>query len=158
MNSERDRARLRGSRPSCVKECVVDPKILDLVRQDSRFAYEAYEFICDSVGFTQELLNRVPEEEDDPETDYHVSGEELSRGVCDLAIREFGMMAPVVFQQWGISTTNDIGQIVFNLIAAERLSQSERDDPEDFHDLFDIPKMLTEEFELTIGDKPGRGR
>lgn len=136
----------------------MDQKILDLVRIDPRYAYEAYEFLCEAVGFTQELLGRVPDEDDDPETDYHVGGDELSRGVCELAVREFGMMAPVVFAQWGIHTTNDIGHIVFNLIRAERLSKSDRDDPNDFHDLFDIQRVLTEEFELTIGDQPGRGR
>ena len=134
----------------------MDPKILDLTRDDPRYAYEAYEFLCDAVGFTQEVLGRVPEEEDDPDTDYHVSGEELTRGACELAVREFGMMAPVVFAQWGIRVTDDVGHIVFNLIRAERLSRSDRDDPEDFHDLFDVGKVLAEEFELIIGDTPGR--
>jgi len=136
----------------------VDPKIVELTRDDPRYAYEAYEFVCDAVSFTQEQLGRVPEEEDDPDTDYHVSGEELARGACELAVLEFGMMAPVVFRQWGIRKTDDLGNIVFNLIRAERLSQSDRDDPDDFRDLFDLDKALAEGFELTAEDvNPGKG-
>ena len=136
----------------------MDPKIVELTRDDPRYAYEAYEFVCDAVSFTQEQLGRVPEEEDDPDTDYHVSGEELARGACELAVLEFGMMAPVVFRQWGIRKTDDLGNIVFNLIRAERLSQSDRDDPDDFRDLFDLDKALAEGFELTAEDvNPGKG-
>ncbi len=136
----------------------MDPKIVELTRDDPRYAYEAYEFVCDAVSFTQEQLGRVPEEEDDPDTDYHVSGEELARGACELAVLEFGMMAPVVFRQWGIRKTDDLGNIVFNLIRAERLSQSDRDDPDDFRDLFDLDKALAEGFELTAEDvNPGTG-
>ena len=69
-----------------------------------------------------------------------------------MAVREFGMMAPVVFRQWGVRTTDDFGRMVFRLIEADRLSKSDRDDPEDFHDLFDLEKALTEGFEMTLGD------
>jgi uncharacterized repeat protein (TIGR04138 family) len=136
----------------------VDPKIIELTRDDPRYAYEAYEFVCDAVSYTQEMLGRSPREEDDPDADYHVSGEELVRGACELAVLEFGMMAPVVFRQWGIRKTDDLGNIVFNLIRAERLSKSDRDGPEDFHDLFDLNKALAEGFELTAEDvNPGKG-
>lgn len=136
----------------------MDPKILDVIRDDPRYPFEAYEFVCEAVTFTQERLGRVPDEDDDPDADYHVTGEELLRGACELAVEEFGMMAPVVFRQWGIRATDDVGHIVFNLIRAERLSRSDRDDPDDFHDLFDLDKALTEGFELTVGDvAPGTG-
>ena len=62
------------------------------------------------------------------------------------------MMAPVVFKMWGVRTTDDLGEIVFKLIAVQRLSKSDRDDPEDFHDLFDLHRTLTDGFELTLGD------
>ena len=130
----------------------MDAKLIELTRDDPRYAYEAYEFVCDAVTFTQERLGRAPEEEDDPDADYHVSGPELLRGACELAVEEFGMMAPVVFRRWGIAVTDDVGNIVFNLIRAERLSRSDRDDPEDFRDVFDLERVLTDGFELTIGE------
>ena len=134
----------------------MDPKILELTREDPRFAYEAYEFVCDAVTFTQERLGRAGGGDDDPDADRHVSGAELLRGVCDLAVREFGLMAPVVFRQWGVRTTDDVGAIVFNLIKVERLSKSDRDAPDDFHDLFDLHQALADGFALTIGDTAGK--
>ncbi|QJX01046.1 Minf_1886 family protein [Frigoriglobus tundricola] len=133
----------------------MDPRILELCREDSRFAYEAYDFVCDAVTYTQDRLGRAADRDDD--ADHHVSGAELLRGTCDLAVREFGMMAPVVFKQWGVRTTDHIGEIVFKLIKAQRLSKSDRDDPDDFHDLFDLHQTLTDGFELTLGDTAKRG-
>lgn len=134
----------------------MDPKILQLCREDARFAYEAYEFVCEAVTFTQSRLGRGATEDEDQEEDYHVSGEELLRGTVELAIREFGMMAPVVFKQWGVKTTDDVGELVFKLIGVQRLSKSDRDDPDDFHDLFDLHQALADGFALTIGDAAGK--
>ena len=130
----------------------MDPRILELSREDPRFAYEAYDFVCDAVTFTVDRIDRVEVEPDGEDPDHHVSGAELLRGVCDLAVREFGMMAPVVFKQWGVCTTDDVGTMVFNLIKVERLSKSDRDAPEDFHDLFDLHRALADGFALTLDD------
>ena len=137
----------------------MEQKLYELIRKDPRYPYEAYEFLCEAVSFTQDLLERTPRDEDDPETDYHVSGAELIRGACELAVIEFGMMAPVVFRQWNIRKTDDMGNIVFNLIRGERLSKSDRDEPDDFHELFDIEQTLREGFELTtVPRKPAKGK
>jgi uncharacterized repeat protein (TIGR04138 family) len=134
----------------------VDPRILELTREDPRFALEAYEFVCDAVTYTQERLGRAGAE-GEPEDDLHVSGAELLRGACELAVREFGMMAPVVFKLWGVRTTDDLGGLVFKLIHVGRLSKSDRDDPEDFRDVFDLEKALAEGAALVLGDTPRRG-
>ena len=136
-------------------EVAVDPKILDLTRGDPRYAYEAYEFVCESVGYTQERLGRTDIEAGEDEN--HVSGEELLRGACAMAVRDFGLMAPVVFRRWGILTTDDFGTIVFKLIEANRLTRSDDDDPEDFRELFDLEKVLLDGFEMTVSDRPRRG-
>ena len=135
----------------------MDPKILELTRADPRYTYEAYDFVCDAVTYTQDRLGRLAAEGEEPQDDRHVSGAELLRGACELAVREFGMMAPVVFRMWGIRTTDDFGALVFKLIEADRLSKSDRDDPEDFHEVFDMEKALSEGFELKLGDTPRRG-
>ena len=133
----------------------MDPKILELTRDDPRYAYEAYEFVCEAVGFTQDRLGRTDIEAGEDEN--HVSGEELLRGACAMAVRDFGMMAPVVFRRWGVRTTDDFGALVFKLIEAGRLSRSDEDDPDDFHAVFDLDKALTEGFELTLSDWPRKG-
>lgn len=129
----------------------MDPRILELVRVEPRFAYEAYEFVCDAVAFTQEKLGRSKASEDgaDDEHDRHVCGAELLRGACELAIRDFGLMAPVVFRMWGIRSTDDFGEMVFRLIRAERLSKSDQDDIDDFREVFDLEKVLSEGLGVT---------
>ena len=105
-------------------------------------------FVCDAVNYTQDRLGRVLDD-DDRDVDQHVSGGELLRGACSLAVQEYGLMAPVVFKLWGIRNTDDFGEMVFRLIEAERLSKSDRDDPDDFRDLFDIEKALADSFQMT---------
>ncbi|MFO0824156.1 MAG: Minf_1886 family protein [Gemmataceae bacterium] len=132
----------------------MDARILDLCREVPHYAYEAYEFVCEAVTFTQDRLGRKESDEEDEPADHHVSGEELLHGVCDLAINNFGKMAPIVFKLWNVKTTDDIGRMVFNLIRVGRLSKSDRDCLEDFQDLFDLPLALCEGFELTIDHRP----
>ncbi len=135
----------------------MDAKILELCREDSRFTYEAYEFVCEAVTYTQDRLGRAAAERDEEGEERHVSGAELLNGTCELAVREFGMMAPVVFKQWGVKTTNHVGEIVFKLIKAQRLSKSDRDDPNDFNALFDLHETLAAGFQITLGDTAKRG-
>jgi uncharacterized repeat protein (TIGR04138 family) len=127
----------------------VDPTLMELARREPRYSYEAYQFVCDAVNFTQDRLGRVPLEEE--LDDAHVNGGELLRGACELAVQEYGLMAPIVFKQWGIRSTDDFGEMVFRLIEVEKLSKSEDDDPDDFRGLFDLEKMLAEEFEISAG-------
>ena len=132
--------------------------LAEVVRRDPRYTYEAYEFVFAALGHTQRLLKRVPREgEGEAGPQHHVTGPELLDGIRDLALREFGLMARTVFRLWGINKTDDFGEIVFKLIKATRLSKSDRDEPEDFHDVFDLEKALTEGFELSLGERPRRG-
>lgn len=133
-----------------------DPKLSELCRTDDRYAYEAYEFVLDSLGFTAERLGRAPQESDDQDTDYHIAGDELVEGVCALAVQEFGLMAACVFRAWGVHKTDDIGAIVFNLVKAEKISPSDRDNPDDFIDLFDLDDHLAGRFEITLA-RPKKG-
>lgn len=133
--------------------------ILDLIRRDPRYAYEAYDFVCDAVEYTQEMLGRSPREDDDPDGDYHISAEELVRGCIELAVFQYGMLAPLVFERWGLLATDDIGHVVFNLISVNRLSQSERDQLQDFHQLLDLKKELRDNFRIVLEvSKPGKAR
>ena len=126
------------------------PGLMEVARRDPRYAYEAYEFLFEALAHTQKMLGRSaePTREDAP-SENHVSGAELCAGVADLARREFGRMARVVFRLWGINQTDDIGEIVFNLIDANLLSKTDRDNRADFHALFDLDAVLLDDFEIS---------
>jgi uncharacterized repeat protein (TIGR04138 family) len=88
---------------------------------------------------------------ENPPPENHVSGQELCAGAIDLARREFGRMARVVFRVWGINRTDDIGEIVFNLIDANLLSKQDSDQRADFHGLFDLDEVLLNTYEINVG-------
>ena len=124
--------------------------LMEVARRDPRFAYEAYEFLFEALGHTQRMLGKTPPEptKSDAPAEHHVTGAELVAGVCDLAKREFGRMARVVFAQWGINKTGDWGDIVFNLIEANLLSKTDNDSRDDFRDLFDLDDVLVHNFQI----------
>src|SRR5919108_3518507 len=113
--------------------------LAEVARRDARYAYEAYEFIFHALHHAQKLLGREPPEQargQAAEDRHHVSGPELLQGVRDLALREFGLMARTVFRMWGIRSTGDWGEIVFNLIEAGLMSKTDGDRREDFHNVY----------------------
>jgi uncharacterized repeat protein (TIGR04138 family) len=129
--------------------------LMEVARRDKRYAYEAYEFLFEALAHTQKLLGRVAEPTQtelsvENPVENHVSGPELLTGVTDLARHEFGRMARVVFHFWGIDSTDDVGEIVFNLIDANLLSKTERDQRNDFHNLFDLDDMLLRNYEIRL--------
>ncbi len=125
-------------------------RLAEVVRRDPRYMYEAYEFVFAALSYTQKQLGRVPSEEESgtPAPQYHVSGRELVEGVRSLALREFGLMARIVFRMWGINRTADFGEIVFNLVEENLMSKTDQDTRDDFRDLFDLDRALVQEFRI----------
>jgi len=95
---------------------------------DNRYKLDAYEFVMQALHFTQRKLKR----------ETHVSGKELAEGLRDFAIEQYGPMAKTVLKHWGITKTDDFGNIVFNMIRKNLLSKTERDSIHDFKDLYDF--------------------
>ena len=131
-----------------------EQQIWDIFRHDPRYPVEAYQFVLDGLNFTQEKLGRVPTPaaHSPGKNENHISGSELVEGVCELARREFGFLAKVVFHQWGIRQSDDIGEIVFNMIESELLSKTESDSRADFHNLCNIDRALSEGFTINMDE------
>ncbi len=129
-------------------------RIADLVQRDPRYAYEAYEFVFAALSFTQERLGRTPDEHaaETPGPENHVSGRELLEGIRQLAVREFGLMARVVFRLWGVRRTDDFGEIVFNLVQEKLMSTTEQDTREDFHEVYNLDQDLIRDFRIELDE------
>jgi|SRR5262245_34483065 len=126
------------------------PAIIEIVRRDRRYAYEAYEFIFEALNHTQKLMGRVPTSGEAPGSEHHVSGKEILEGAVDLARQEFGFLARTVFQQWGLRRSDDLGEVVFNLIEANLLSKTDTDNRADFRDVLDLDRALSEGFTISL--------
>ena len=128
------------------------PKLEALIRQDTRYAYEAYEFVFAALSHTLAMMGKSQAE--DTEEDLHVSGQQLLGGVRDLAQREFGLMARTVFRLWGIDRTSDFGEIVFNLVEAGLMNKTARDDRRDFADVYDLDEALARDYRIELPTDP----
>jgi uncharacterized repeat protein (TIGR04138 family) len=138
---------------------IYQTRLAEVVRRDPRFAYEAYEFLFAALAYTQRTLGRTPREDEaaDPGPEYHVSGQELMNGARELALREFGLMARVVFKLWGINRTEDFGEIVFNLVRENLMSKTDNDTLADFRDVYDLDEALVQGFRIELDEAEWKG-
>jgi uncharacterized repeat protein (TIGR04138 family) len=100
------------------------------------------------------MLGRLPKEGTPPQTEsnHHVSGRELLQGLRELALEEFGLMARTVLHLWGIDRTEDVGEIVFNLVEANLMSKTDEDNRKDFRDVYDLDRALVQDFRIRLSE------
>lgn len=110
--------------------------LIRLQERNPRFHAKAYLFVLSA-------LHTVIDGMDEPR---HISGQELSQGVRDLALERFGPMARTVLEHWGIHATDDFGEIVFALVECGVLTKQEEDSPEDFCDVFDFEEVFETDY------------
>lgn len=100
--------------------------------KDRRYKPDAYEFIMQALHFTQSKFKK----------DTHVSGKELLEGIREFIIQKYGVMSKTVLNHWGITTTMDCGNIVFNMVQNKLLSKTETDSIEDFKDVYEFESVF----------------
>lgn len=136
-------------------------ELAELLDEDKRYDVAAYEFVFNALHYAQEVLQMgterpseptglsddEPEEEMD-EPQQHVTGQELCEAIRQYAIRQYGYMAKTVLNSWGIHTTGDFGEIVFNLIRFGRMRKTPDDRREDFDDVYDFETAFEQEFKI----------
>jgi len=133
-----------------------------LLKEDRRFTYEAYQFVREGLDFAQEVMNfgehaeteRPPEEKKKSrkkasESSKHVSGQQLCLALKQFAVQQYGLMAKLVLNSWGLKQTGDFGEIVYNLISIGAMSKSKRDRREDFEDVYEFEQAFVKEFAIT---------
>ncbi len=62
------------------------------------------------------------------------------------------MLAKTVLTTWGIGKTDDLGEIVYNLIKVDLMKKSDHDRREDFDAVFDFDAGLNASFEFSAID------
>jgi uncharacterized repeat protein (TIGR04138 family) len=112
-----------------------------IVASDPRYQRDAYVFLRDSLDFTTKQQKKVK-----GATVRHVTGPELLGGVRQYALKEFGPLVMTVFDNWGIHSCEDVGNMVFNLIGAGIFGKTEEDSIEDFKDVYDFEEAFVKPF------------
>jgi uncharacterized repeat protein (TIGR04138 family) len=112
-----------------------------ILASDARYQRDAYVFLRDALDFTTKQQKKIK-----GATVRHVAGPELLEGVRQYALKEFGPMVITVFDAWGLRSCEDIGNMVFNLIAAGIFGKTEEDSIEDFKNVFDFKDVFVKPF------------
>ncbi len=143
----------------------------DLLQSDRRYKFEAYNFVRESLNVAQEKfqaerLARAGEsneletgessqrETSDVESDEgespsnHITGQQLCEACRLHALDQYGYLAPTVLAKWGIHSTGDFGEIVYNLIRIEQMRKSDDDRREDFDDVYPFESAFSPPFQL----------
>jgi uncharacterized repeat protein (TIGR04138 family) len=128
-----------------------------VLARDPRYSIHAYAFILEALEFTK-TSRRRPEVKGRPRSklvsraSQHVTGRELCEGVRSLALAHYGLMAMTVLALWGIRSTSDIGEVVFNLIASGDLEKTPSDSRTDFDGVFDFEAAFRRDYVLALDD------
>ena len=73
----------------------------------------------------------------------HLTGQQLCEAARLYALQQYGLLARVVLEWWGIRTTDDLGEIVFNMIEIGQMRKTRRDKREDFHSVYDFHEAFS---------------
>jgi uncharacterized repeat protein (TIGR04138 family) len=117
-----------------------EDKLEAILRREDRYRREAYAFVQESLEHTRRRLTRRG----------HVTGRELAEGVRELAKERFGLLAKTVLNQWGVHSTRDIGNLVFNMIDEKIMVKQDSDRPEDFDGVYDFDEAFGSGFKIEL--------
>ena len=107
-----------------------EAKVDEVCAVDTRYDPDAYFFLREGMDFAIKERKGGKQQ--------HLSGKELSEGLRDYALAEFGPMALFVLTEWGLRSTADFGNLVYNLIHAEVFTKTSTDKRADFNNVFDF--------------------
>jgi uncharacterized repeat protein (TIGR04138 family) len=134
-------------------------KIATLLRQDPRYRFEAYAFVFEALAFAHKNLGMgapkpskrkkkpAPAEEEES-SEHHLTGQQLCEAIRLYALEQYGYMAKCVLNSWGVSSTGDFGEIVFNLIGIGEMRKTKDDRREDFDNVYDFDAALRQDFRI----------
>lgn len=114
-----------------------------------RYHVNAYQFVLAALRYTQEKLERTNGVGENEEL-AHISGQELLDGTRQFACEHFGLMTLTVFRTWGLQTTDDIGNIVFELVERGEMRKTERDLLSDFSDYYDFEEVFDRQYRIDV--------
>jgi uncharacterized repeat protein (TIGR04138 family) len=142
---------------------MLDPNhpIAELLRHDRRYRFDAYVFVFEALRFAQEKMGMgvdpdadhdMDREDADDEPERHVTGQQLCKAMRRFAHEQYGRLAKQVLNHWGIQSTGDFGEIVFNLIEIGQMRKTPEDRREDFEDVFDFDEAFEHGFQISAVD------
>jgi uncharacterized repeat protein (TIGR04138 family) len=128
-----------------------------VLARDPRYSIHAYAFVFEALEFTKKQVKPQRKRPERPGSkprpaSRHVTGRELCEGARRLALAQYGLMALTVLKLWGIGSTADLGEIVYNLIASGDLEKTPSDSRADFDAVFDFETAFRRDYVVAVDD------
>lgn len=125
---------------------MINAKLENVIEQiatrDVRYSPQAYFFVLETLDFINEHLA----EDEYAVSERHVSVYELLAGARHYALGQYGPLSRIVLEDFGLHGTEDIGEVVFNMVEADVLNKQEEDNRGDFVGGFDFREVFENEY------------
>ena len=102
----------------------------DIVAKDDRYDGRAYALLMDVVHYLS------------TEAGKHVSAAEILDEFKERALDQYGPMTYTVLTEWGVACTEDLGEMMFNLVEHHRIRKDDSDSQEDFSCGYDFKEIF----------------
>ncbi|MFW5996831.1 MAG: Minf_1886 family protein [Lentisphaeria bacterium] len=112
-----------------------------VVDTDPRYKRDAYIFLSEVVEYASQATESKP-----GGAPKHISGSSLLDAFREYAVQQFGPLALEVLNDWGLHSTEDVGEIVFNMVEFGLLGAQEQDSRDDFINGYDFRKTFLPPF------------
>ncbi len=117
----------------------------EIAEEAGLYTVDAYHFVGAGLSYTvQKLKGDIK----DPDASRHITGQELSEGLREFALMQWGMLARTVLSRWNVHRTEDFGRIVFLLVENGWLSKTEQDNEADFKHVFDFDAAFGPDYRI----------
>ncbi|MCK6440222.1 MAG: hypothetical protein L6Q71_08495 [Planctomycetes bacterium] len=123
-----------------------DTKLREIVAKDPRYARNAYVFAFQALEYTMREYLKLSDTQR-----RHVSAQEILEGMRRFAIDQCGFMARNVWESWGIYSTADWGNVIYNLIAANLMKQNDEDDLAQFRGVYSFDDAFDRNWTFSPG-------
>lgn len=113
-----------------------------IMRDAGGYSPEAFKFLREGLSHTVKMVHGAEAAEtpslDEDDDSRHVSGQQLCIGLRDYAVHRYGWLARMVLNRWGITRTDDFGNIVFAMVEAGLMRKTDDDTLADFQGVYDF--------------------
>jgi uncharacterized repeat protein (TIGR04138 family) len=118
-----------------------DEALANILTKDARYHREAYLFVREALDYTQREVQKSGRQ-----AIRHVTGQELLAGIRAYALQQYGPLALLVLNEWGVKSCEDFGEIVFNLVEHHVLAKTDTDSRADFRGVYDFEDAFRKPF------------
>jgi uncharacterized repeat protein (TIGR04138 family) len=124
-----------------MQEVSFEEALAEISAKDPRYQRDAYLFVREALDHTQKAMAK-----DTRGRVRHITGKELLAGIRDYALQQYGPMAKMLLEEWGVRRCEDFGEIVFNMVEVGWLAKTKTDSRADFQGGYDFDEAFCKPF------------